>query len=81
MRGFAFGDELGRPADLLGHGGGHPAEFGGEKPRERVALRVVQHAKEDAELDAVGMRLDLLGLGRQLLNRPRILSRLPSGVR
>ena len=55
---------------------GHPAEVAGQEPRERVAPGVVQHAQEHAELDAVGMRLDLLRLGRQLVDRPRILPRL-----
>ena len=48
----------------------------GEEPGERVALRVVQHLQEHAELDAVGVRLDLARLGRQLLDRARILARL-----
>src|SRR5262249_23508638 len=43
---------------------------------ERVTLRVVEHPQEDAELDAVGMRLDLARLGRQLVNGARILPRL-----
>ncbi len=38
-----------------------------------MALGVLQHSQQDAELDAVGMRLDLLRLRRQLLDRPRIL--------
>src|SRR5260221_944776 len=71
------GRELRRLADLLGDGGGHPAELAREKPGEPVALGVVEHAKKNAELDAVWMRLDLVGLARQLLDRPRILSRLP----
>jgi hypothetical protein len=36
----------------------------------------VQHPQEHAELDAVGMRLDLAGLGRQLVDRPRVLPRV-----
>jgi hypothetical protein len=33
----------------------------------------VEHSQENAELDAVGMRLDLAGLGGQLVDRSRIL--------
>jgi hypothetical protein len=33
----------------------------------------VQHPQQHAELDPVGMRLDLSGLGGQLVDRPRIL--------
>ncbi len=65
--------ELGRLADLHGDRGGDPAEVAREEPRERVAPGVVEHSQEHAELDAVGMRLDLAGLGRQLLDRPRVL--------
>jgi hypothetical protein len=36
----------------------------------------VQHPQEDAELDPVGVRLDLAGLRRQLVDGPRILARL-----
>ena len=69
--------ELGRLADLLGDGRGDAAEIAREKPREPVAPGVVEHPQENAELDAVGMRLDLAGLGRQLVDRPRILPGLP----
>ena len=68
--------ELGRLADLLGEGGGHAAEVARQEARERVALRVLEHPQEDAELDAVGMRLDLLRRRRQLVDRPRVLPRL-----
>ena len=69
--------ELGRPADLLGEGGGHAAEVARQEAGQRVALRVLEHPQEDAELDAVGMRLDLLRRRRQLVDRPRVLPRLP----
>ena len=36
-----------------------------EKLRDRRALRVFEHRHQPAQLDAVGMRLDLLRLGRQ----------------
>ena len=68
--------QLGGLADLLGDGGGDAAEVAGEESRERVALGVVEHPEENAELDAVGMRLDLARLRRQLLDRPRILPAL-----
>jgi hypothetical protein len=42
-----------------------------------VALGVVEHPEENAELDAVGMRLDLARLGRQLLDGARVLPALP----
>ena len=71
--------ELGRPADLLGEGGGHAAEVARQEAGERVALRVLEHPEEDAELDAVGVRLDLLRRRRQLVDRPRVLPRLPLG--
>src|SRR5216683_4661885 len=51
--------EPGGLADLLGHRGRDPAEVPREEPGERVAPGVVEHAQQDAELDAVGMRLDL----------------------
>ena len=73
LRGRASRRELRRPADLLGDGGGDPAEIAGEKPRQGVAPGVVEHSQEHPELDAVGMGLDLAGLGRQLVDRPRIL--------
>ena len=65
--------ELGRLADLHRDRGRDPAEVAREEPGERVAPGVVEHAQEHAELDAVGMRLDLAGRGRQLLDRPRVL--------
>ena len=68
--------ELRRPADLLGDGGRDAAEVAGEKRRQRVARRVVQHPQQHAELDAVRVRLDLARLGRQLLDRPRVLPRV-----
>jgi hypothetical protein len=71
--------ELRRPADLLGDRGGDSAEIAGEKPRERVATRVVEHAEEHPELDAVGVRLDLARLGWQLVDRPRVLPGLSLG--
>ena len=76
LRGRAFGRELGRLADLLGERGRDPAEVAGEKAGEPVAPRVVEHPQQHAELDAVGMRLDLARLGRQLLDRPRVLAGL-----
>ena len=60
-----------------GQPGGDPAEVAREEPRERVALGVVEHRQQHAELDAVGMRLDLARLGRQLVDRPRILRSRP----
>jgi hypothetical protein len=73
------GRELGGLADLLRHRGRDAAEVAGEKPREGVAPGVVQHPQEHAELDPVGMRLDLARLGRQLLDGARELARLAVG--
>ena len=48
------------------------AERRGQELRERHRLGVLQHRDQHAQLDAVGMRLDLLGLGRQLVGRARV---------
>src|SRR6266404_4675067 len=61
------GRELGGLADLRRDRGRDPAEVAGQEPGERVAAGVVEHPQEDAELDAVRMRLDLAGLGQQLV--------------
>ena len=51
--------ELGGLADLRGEGSRHAAEVAREEAGHRMALGVVQHLEQHAQLDAVGMRLDL----------------------
>src|SRR6266542_1291574 len=66
-------------ADLLRDIGGNAAEIARQKTRKRMALRIVQHSQQYAELDPVGMRLDFTRLRRQLLNGPRIFFGLTLG--
>jgi hypothetical protein len=69
--------QRGRAADLVGHSQGDPAELAGEESSQGVAPGVVEHPQEHAELDPVGMRLDLARRGRQLVDRPPVLPGLP----
>src|SRR6266542_5669084 len=64
------GGSSGARTDLLRQGRRDAAEIAGEKPRELMALRVVQHPEQHAELDAVRMGLDLARGRRELLDRP-----------
>src|SRR5262249_22635749 len=66
-------------ADLLGQVGRHATEIAGQKSREPVALRVLQHLEQHAERAAVGMRLDLARRLRHLVVRPGQDLRLPLG--
>ncbi len=79
LRGRAFGDSLAVRQISERDGGETRLKSPARNPASAVAPRVLEHAQEDAELDAVGMRLDLAGLGRQLVDRPRVLASLPLG--
>ena len=48
--------------------------------RDRRRLRVLEHRHQPAQLDAVGMRLDLLRLGRKLLGHPRVVHLVVVGI-
>src|SRR6185436_10965852 len=57
--------ETGLHADLLGHARADAREVGGQEARQLRAAGGLHHLHEEAELDAVRVRLDLLGLHRQ----------------
>ena len=59
--------ELGRFAKLAGNAGGNARKGGGEELRERELGMLLQERDEPAEFHAIGMRLDLLGLGGQVV--------------
>ena len=57
-------------ADPLRRAVRHPRERLREELREGQLGLLLEHGHQPAELDAVGMRLDLLGFGGQLVARP-----------
>src|SRR5262245_4932852 len=61
--------DAGALADLLRELGRYAAEIGGEETGERMARGVMQHLEQHAELDAIGVGLDLAGRLGQLFDR------------
>ena len=70
FEGRCRGLDVGEPRDLGHDLVGDAGEVALERRGEVARWRVLQHAHQHPQLDAVGMRLDLLRLVGQLVRRP-----------
>ena len=78
--GIAPHADLGRLADLPGDRRADPRERLDEELADRRRLGFLEHADQAAQLDAVGMRLDLARFRRQRVGHPRAVPEAGVGI-